>query len=189
MHANSKVVTAPKVMVLNGEQALLSVTQSHNYESNATWNSETVQVGLQYTTTVGYWTKDIDQIQTGIMLLITPTITFDKKYVILNITAFLNDELARGEGSVKALHGTTTVEETFDLPQLQYTNVMTRVTVPDQGTVLLGGLTLTAEQEIEAGVPVLSKIPVLGRLFSNRSEVKRQTDIVDSGKAHDRSGG
>jgi general secretion pathway protein D len=37
---------------------------------------------------------------------------------------------------------------------------------------MLGGLTLAAENEIEAGVPVLAKIPFLGRIFSNRSEVK-----------------
>jgi general secretion pathway protein D len=49
---------------------------------------------------------------------------------------------------------------------------MTRVSVPDGGTLLLGGQRITEEVEKEAGVPVLSKIPVLGRLFSNRSEVK-----------------
>ena len=48
---------------------------------------------------------------------------------------------------------------------------MTRVSVPDRGTVMLGGLTLTGEVERESGAPVLSKLPILGRLFSNRSKV------------------
>ena len=52
------------------------------------------------------------------------------------------------------------------------TSVMTRVLVPDSGTVLLGGLTLTAEKELESGVPILSKIPIISRFFSNRSEIK-----------------
>ena len=60
----------------------------------------------------------------------------------------------------------------WELPVTEYTSIQTRTIVPDRGTVLLGGLTLTAEKEIEAGVPILSKIPLLGRLFSNRSEVK-----------------
>ena len=64
------------------------------------------------------------------------------------------------------------VSDTYKLPITQQTQVQTRVSVPDQGTVMLGGLTLAAEEEIEAGVPVLSKIPLLGRIFSNRSEVK-----------------
>jgi type II secretory pathway component GspD/PulD (secretin) len=49
---------------------------------------------------------------------------------------------------------------------------MTRVSVPDSGTLLLGGQRITVEVDKEAGVPILSKIPILGRLFSNRSKVK-----------------
>ncbi|GAH41989.1 unnamed protein product, partial [marine sediment metagenome] len=46
------------------------------------------------------------------------------------------------------------------------------VSVPDGGTLLLGGQKVTAEVEKEAGVPGLSKLPLIGRLFSNRSIVK-----------------
>ena len=142
--------------------------------SNVEFNSEVVAVGENFTTTVSYWTTEVGNIPTGLVVSITPIITFDKKYVILNIIAFLNDQLSSGanEGTAQGLVGTEVVTAFFDLPSLQNTMIMTRVTVPDQGTVMLGGLTLTAEQELESGVPVLSKIPILGRLFSNRSEVK-----------------
>jgi len=36
----------------------------------------------------------------------------------------------------------------------------------------LGGQKMTTEVEIEAGVPGLSKLPLIGRLFRNRSMVK-----------------
>ena len=36
----------------------------------------------------------------------------------------------------------------------------------------MGGQKISAEVETEAGVPVLSKIPVFGRLFRNRSTLK-----------------
>jgi type II secretory pathway component GspD/PulD (secretin) len=58
------------------------------------------------------------------------------------------------------------------LPEIQTTEIVTRVSLPDQGTVMLGGLTLAAENEIVSGVPVLGKIPLIGRLFSSNSEVK-----------------
>jgi general secretion pathway protein D len=61
---------------------------------------------------------------------------------------------------------------TVELPETEISRVQTRVSVPDGGTLLLGGQKLTAETEVEAGVPVLSKIPILGRLFTNRSTVK-----------------
>jgi general secretion pathway protein D len=49
---------------------------------------------------------------------------------------------------------------------------MTRVSVPDGGTLLLGGQKITAEVEKEAGVPVLSKLPIVGRAFRNYSKIK-----------------
>jgi len=176
MHANSRVLTAPKATVLNGESASLSIQQQQNYVSNKNWNSETVTVGTERTETVVWSDPELSSYSTGVTLSITPTITADKKYVILMVMTYLNDLLSpgTGEGSVKIVDPGTgdILTDTFDLPELQNTNLMTRVTIPDQGTVLLGGLTLSAEREIQSGVPVLSKIPVLGRLFSNRSEVK-----------------
>jgi type II secretory pathway component GspD/PulD (secretin) len=52
------------------------------------------------------------------------------------------------------------------------------VTVPDQGTILLGGQRLTTEQEVESGVPVLSKIPVLNRLFTNRVMTREENTLL-----------
>ena len=47
-----------------------------------------------------------------------------------------------------------------------------RAPVPDGGTLLIGGLKLSGERERDAGVPILSRIPVLKRAFSNTSTVK-----------------
>lgn len=61
---------------------------------------------------------------------------------------------------------------TVTVPETEVSSVGTRVSVPDQGTLLLGGQKVTASVEKEAGVPVLSKVPLVGRLFSNRSKVR-----------------
>jgi type II secretory pathway component GspD/PulD (secretin) len=50
--------------------------------------------------------------------------------------------------------------------------------VPDGGTLLLGGQTVTTETEKETGVPVLSKIPIIGRAFSGQSKVKDQQILL-----------
>jgi type II secretory pathway component GspD/PulD (secretin) len=42
----------------------------------------------------------------------------------------------------------------------------------------LGGQRITIEVDKEAGVPILSKIPIIGRLFSNRSTVKDQKILL-----------
>src|SRR4029077_12197970 len=52
-------------------------------------------------------------------------------------------------------------------PNLTAINVTTTVTVPDGGTVLLGGVKTLVEARNEFGPPILSKIPYLSRLFRN----------------------
>src|SRR5690606_25865374 len=66
----------------------------------------------------------------------------------------------------------------IQIPILEITQVATTVSIPDQGTLLIGGQRLVGEVEIEAGVPVLSKIPVFNRLFSNNSTVKDQRTLL-----------
>ena len=45
--------------------------------------------------------------------------------------------------------------------------VTTTVSVPDGGTVLLGGIKRLSEGREEFGVPILDKVPYLDRLFKN----------------------
>ena len=66
----------------------------------------------------------------------------------------------------------TVVKYEQKLPETETSTISTQVTVPDGGTLLLGGTKIAAEVESEAGVPILSKIPVIGRLFRNRSVVR-----------------
>jgi type II secretory pathway component GspD/PulD (secretin) len=66
----------------------------------------------------------------------------------------------------------------IELPQITVTRVRTTVTVPDEGTLLLGGQRLITEQEVETGVPVLSKIPILNRFFTNRIETKEESTLL-----------
>ena len=122
--------------------------------------------------------QNIQSIPAGTTLTITPTIDPEKKYVLLNIITYLQDLLRLKTHQVEAVipgqAGTPTTRETYTIqvPETERSSVQTRVSVPDGGTLLLGGQKISAEIEKEAGVPVLSKIPLLGRLFSNRTIVK-----------------
>jgi general secretion pathway protein D len=51
------------------------------------------------------------------------------------------------------------------------------VSVPDGGTVLLGGIKRLSEGRNEFGVPLLSKVPYINRLFKNVS-IGRDTDSL-----------
>ena len=54
----------------------------------------------------------------------------------------------------------------------------TTVTVPDKGTIMLGGQRVTEEVELETGVPVLSKIPIISRFFTNRVQSRRDSSLL-----------
>ncbi len=175
MHANSKTLTAPKLLVMSGESATISVTTETTYKSDSEYVSEAVDSSsIGAVRVFSYWDPEFSTISEGINLNITPTITADKKYVLLNISTSLNNvDLSKTVPIYSIDPDIGGVEfDSVQVPVNQTSSINTRVQIPDRGTILLGGLTMTAEKEIEAGVPFFSKIPILGRLFSNRSEVK-----------------
>ena len=67
----------------------------------------------------------------------------------------------------------TTVQQ----PTLGTTSVQTSVSVPDGGTILLGGIKRLREGRTERGTPILSKIPYLNRLFKNNA-IGRETNTL-----------
>ena len=56
-------------------------------------------------------------------------------------------------------------------------SVVTTVSVPDGGTVLLGGIKRLSEGRNEFGVPILSKVPYINRLFKNVG-IGRETESL-----------
>ena len=57
-------------------------------------------------------------------------------------------------------------------------NINTSIRLRDGETNFLAGLIRTSETNSQGGIPGLSEIPVLGRLFSRRSTDNERTDIV-----------
>lgn len=76
-------------------------------------------------------------------------------------------------GQAGAAGGTLTVQQ----PVQENVTVSTTVSVPDGGTVLLGGVKRLSESRNMAGVPILNKIPYVSRLFKN-SGVGRETESL-----------
>jgi len=74
------------------------------------------------------------------------------------------DDIVEEDEEEEIVEGTT-----VQLPTFAVTTVQTTVSVPDGGTILLGGIKRLSEGRQERGVPVLSKIPYVSRLFRNVS--------------------
>lgn len=173
---NVSTMNAPRVTLFNGQRAYVVVATQRAYVSDLTPIVGTNAVGFDPTPAF---------VSTGVKLDVQATVSSDRKYVTLtlrpDVATLLNlqnfqvaqataggAQAGGGQGGGQAGVATGFVQQ----PELQITQVRTTVSVPDGGTLLLGGQTLAAEIEREAGVPVLSKIPFLKRLFTNRSMAK-----------------
>ena len=177
---NARSLQAPRVTVLSGESASLRVTTDQSYISNVTTNQSAAgSTGDNAATVFTTIQEDISTITSGVILNISPTISADKKYVILRILASTANILSLPDFTfTAAFQNGQPIEATIQVPELQTTQVQTRVSVPDKGTLLLGGQKLTVETETESGVPIIGKIPVIGRLFNNRSQSRDQRVLL-----------
>ena len=67
---------------------------------------------------------------------------------------------------------------TIQLPIFAMLQVQTTVSVPDGGTILLGGIKRLAEARQETGTPMLNKIPYINRLFMNTTIGRDTTSVM-----------
>jgi general secretion pathway protein D len=66
----------------------------------------------------------------------------------------------------------------FDVPDIISRELLTTVTVPNNQTVVLGGLITEENTKQVNGVPILSQIPGLGKLFSSTTDKKTRNELV-----------
>ena len=173
-HRDAKMLTAPRVTVLSGERANISVLREAAYIADYEFQDITLAGDNQPTRVIANPTPE--WIVGGVALNVTPTISGDQKYVVLLIIASYTQ--VNLDTLFPVFSDTTGEEFNVTLPISEVADIRTRVSVPDGGTLLIGGQKLGAEINREAGVPGVSKVPLLGRLFSNRSKVKDQDVLL-----------
>ena len=179
----SLTLTAPRITISNGQRAFVTVATQRSFVSDL----EPIPDSFGFDPTLSVT-------QSGVVLDVEGTISADRRYVTLTLRPSLATVInirtvqTTGEGTGNGNTGNTDQGNnniivniptgTIEAPELEITRVSTTVSIPDQGTLLIGGQRLVGEVEIEAGVPVLSKIPVLNRLFSNNSVTKDQRTLL-----------
>lgn len=78
---------------------------------------------------------------------------------------------------IDEISGSTRIDNN-DIPTISTRYVKTSVTVPNESTLVLGGLIKASTNKTKSGVPFLSNIPVLGYLFSNTTKEKIRTELI-----------
>ena len=108
----------------------------------------------------------IGVLNTGSILEVRPNVSFDRKYVVLEIQPTLAEKLD-SEIAVLNLAGNFTVVP-VELPVTSVTTIKTTVTIPDGGTVLVGGLKREIRTKSSIGIPGVRHIPILNLMFGRK---------------------
>lgn len=176
---NANSISAPRITLFNGQSAWIAVSNDIAYVSDLT-----PQVGGS---AVGF-DPEISIVSSGVALTIyQATVSADRKYVTLTLQPSRNRLIALRTfstftGTTIDTGDTTGSSQIFtgiiQQPEIERTSLQTTVSIPDRGTLLLGGLTLAGEVEREQGVPVLSRIPFLKRLFTNTGRAKDEQILL-----------
>jgi type II secretory pathway component GspD/PulD (secretin) len=171
-------LTAPRVTMFSGQQATVEVEQEQAYV--ATLTPAVAENASAYT-------PSVSTVQTGTSLTVRPVVSADRRYVTMTLTP--NVQVINGfstyaisqtttNGGGGTTTGSSSLNGVIQLPTITIQSVQTTVTVPDGGTLLIGGQMLAAEVEKEMGVPILSKIPLINRFFTNRSLVRDESTLL-----------
>lgn len=180
----SNVLQAPKVTLFNGQQA-------------SVFDQTTTPFVISVIPVVGDFAAAYQPVITvlseGTSLTVQATISNDRRFVRLTVLPFFSQigdvreftfsgskttskKTTASSGSGGSGGDTTASTDdaitstdgiTIQLPNFSFVTVNTTVSVPDGGTVLLGGIKRLSEGRNEFGVPILSKLPYINRLFKN----------------------
>lgn len=170
-HQATRTLTAPRVTIYNGQRAYVTVSTVQAYVANVT------PVVVE---NVAAFQPVIGTVLTGTTLDVEGTVSADRKYVTMTIRPYVStvNGFTEYQGAVDQQGNPIPGSGQVQLPNVTIQRVETTVTVPDGGTLLIGGTRLAGEAEREMGVPILAKIPVLNRMFSNRSIVRDQQTLL-----------
>jgi general secretion pathway protein D len=108
--------------------------------------------------------QSINYINTGIILKVKPAILSNN-----NVSLKISQEISEAQ-----------TNETSDIssPEILKRKVETTLLVQEGQIAFMGGLIQKKQSEGKSGVPVLSKIPILGNLFKKTSTTQRKTELV-----------
>lgn len=152
---NSNILANPKIRVRNHDKAKVHIGQKLPVFTTTTnfTGSTSVAASVSY-------------LDIGLKLDVEPTIQLDNDVVIkigLEVSSVINQVTGPG--------GTTAY-------QIGTRNTSTTLRLADGETQVLAGLINDEDRKSAAGIPGLSRLPVLGRLFGTQTDTRNKTEVV-----------
>ena len=148
---NAKVLTNPKLIVLNNQEASIDIVEEVPYVADRTQSTD----GSAITLTTAY--KEV-----GLKLKVRPQINRDGT-IVLDVTP---------EQSFR------TGEDLIGTPVLNTSKAKTVMILRSGETAVIGGLIRETENKTENKIPILGDIPILGYLFKTVVKNKQRHELT-----------
>ncbi len=175
---DSEILTTPRITLSNTQRGNIAVVKTINYIQSTSVSE-------------GVVTPVIGTIPQGTTFDVRPIVSADRKYIYLEVTPSVfeveeitsftfsglsTDATVGGGGSGSSI--TVPPEQTVQLPKVNVSQVSVTVCVPDKGTLMIGGLGQITKDTLTTGIPILSKIPILKRLFSRDQKSNKKSNLI-----------
>ena len=156
-YGNAKVISNPHVSALDNQKATIKVGNRIPIPTNNIVGAGTVG------TTTNVFTTTSQYIDTGVLLQVTPHINAGG-LVTLEVSAEVSTP--------------GTAADVTQAPPINTRSVQTLVAVPSGETLVMGGLITEDKENASNGLPLISRIPVLGGLFRSQKLNNNRTELV-----------
>jgi len=171
-YGNLSVLSAPKILTLNNQPAVINVGNQINYRYES---------GSVSTTNVGASTSNtylMSSVFIGLTLNIIPEIT-DDGFVILRINPVISEELDASDTLNGNRNSGVDAEGIRVMPpDIKIKQLSSIVKAKNGSRVVIGGLISTTKQNIDSSIPLLSSIPLMGGLFQHTSTESFKTELI-----------
>jgi general secretion pathway protein D len=151
---NVKVISAPKVLVLNNQPAKLEVGDDVPITTQS--SQSTLAAGSPIVNSVEYR-------ETGVILQVTPRVN-QGGLVQMDVSQEVSNVAQTSSSAIS--------------PSFTQRKISSTVSVQDGETIALGGLITDSRSKIRNVVPFLNQIPYLGQLFSQKDNTAARTELL-----------
>ncbi|ABK83176.1 pilus (MSHA type) biogenesis protein MshL [Campylobacter fetus] len=160
----TKVVSSPKIMTMNNQQALITVGDNINYRVQEDTTNNNTQTAVTNTTYTQY------SIFIGILLNLLPEVSDDGRIMLRinpSLSSFKYGDDNRRQANIREI-----------APDTLQKKLSTVVQVNSGDTIILGGLIGETKGKDNTSVPVLGDIPLFGNLFKSTKDSVSTTELI-----------
>jgi len=171
-----RVLSSPKLSVMNNQTAILRVTRDIIYFTItpstqpitfAGAGAGGITVNASFTTTPNIAAE-------GFMMAVLPQIN-ETDGVVLNVRPTIRRQVGSARDPNPALQGQATQN---DIPLFETREFDSILRLQSGETAVLAGLMQDQVENTDAGIPGIRSIPLIGEALSSRSDLTRKTELV-----------